>query len=356
MKKARNLISRLALAGYIGGIFGCLAFSAYVIFLWQPPARTASLLSASVASTPTWSSELSASPSAGPTADRSLCSGRLAALLDQVKNYPLSHNRLFGQMYNLAFYRVDGNALSQPILYSVPDDLKKYQQDLAFQSRIWHFVASVIPPDERAQVSYFYVYTDGLGGSLGSISQGNDPDVWSLNLDIVDSADFPSLATTVVHELGHLLSLNDSQVPVDQALLDHPNDGQVYAREAAACPTYFTRQGCSLPDSYLNRFFQSFWPAVYDEWKAIDAETDEQARDRELSRFYDEQPGQFVSRYAVTRPAEDLAESWLFFILAPRPAGKGLAEQKIAFFYAYPELVSLRTEMLDHLCQYVDQP
>jgi hypothetical protein len=52
----------------------------------------------------------------------------------------------------------------------------------------------------------------------------------------------------------------------------------------------------------------------------------------------------------VTNPEEDIAESWSFFILSPKPAGNTIAEQKILFFYNYSELVQLRNEILNNLC------
>jgi hypothetical protein len=57
-----------------------------------------------------------------------------------------------------------------------------------------------------------------------------------------------------------------------------------------------------------------------------------------------------VSDYSVTHPAEDIAESFAFFVLSPQPAGESIAEQKIRFFYEYPELIDLRAEILQNLC------
>jgi hypothetical protein len=69
-----------------------------------------------------------------------------------------------------------------------------------------------------------------------------------------------------------------------------------------------------------------------------------------LYDFYSIHADQFLTSYAATSPEEDVAESWAFFILAPRPEPTSIANQKILFFYDYPELVTLRQELRNRLC------
>jgi hypothetical protein len=59
---------------------------------------------------------------------------------------------------------------------------------------------------------------------------------------------------------------------------------------------------------------------------------------------------QFVTDYAPTSPVEDIAESWTFFVLSPKPELNSIANEKILFFYEYPELVELRTQILKQIC------
>jgi hypothetical protein len=150
--------------------------------------------------------------------------------------------------------------------------------------------------------------------------------------------------------------LNDSQVATDFEVFNNPDDQQIYDREAAACSTYFMFEGCSKPDSYINIFFDRFWPDVYAEWQAINTETDQDVLDQKLDNFYQEYADQFVSGYAATSPEEDIAESFMYFIFTPKPSGVSVAEQKILFFYDYPELTDLRQRILAHLCIYGDRP
>ena len=82
----------------------------------------------------------------------------------------------------------------------------------------------------------------------------------------------------------------------------------------------------------------------------IDLEEDEDTRNALLEDFYEVHQDQFLSDYAATSPAEDIAEAWAFFVLSPKPELNSIANEKILFFYEYPELVELRTQILKQLC------
>ncbi len=258
--------------------------------------------------------------------------------------------------YTLVTYAVNGDTITAPVYDSVPDALRDYQQDNVAQEKIWDFITTVIPADQRTMVTGFVLYTDGASESLGAVEQTDDPHAWMFEMDLIDGGNFPDLATTAIHEFAHLLTLNDSQVTTDFPVFENPDSQQIYDRESAACPNYFTFEGCSNADSYLNTFFDRFWPGIYVEWQAIDAETDQALLDRQLSHFYQKYAGQFVSEYAATSPSEDIAETFMYFIFTPKPSGAAISDLKTLFFYEYPELVALRERILENLCTYVDKP
>jgi hypothetical protein len=133
-----------------------------------------------------------------------------------------------------------------------------------------------------------------------------------------------------LHESGHLLTLNDSQV----LLIDPSEKSGV---------TYYTAEGQTLPGSYLNLFVKKFWTeSMLAESKKISLITDQEKKDEAVSGFYGRYPGQFVTEYAATEPEEDIAETWSCFILNPKPSGKNVSEKKILFFYDFPELTAMR--------------
>jgi len=299
------------------------------------------------------------SPSIEPTPSVGIaptCEKSLARVLRESETTFPSGQKLETD-FTLVTYSISGDTLTDPVYVKpIPPKLEAYQQDTAGQQKLWQFVTNIIPSDQRTQITRFVIFTDGVSNSLGAVEQTDNPHNWMLEMDIEDAANFPDLSTTLIHEFGHLLSLNDSQVPTDYQVFNNPDDQKIYDQEAATCPTYFMFEGCSRSDSYINQFFQHFWPKIYPEWQTINAETDQDTLDQKLDSFYQEYADQFVSSYAVTSPEEDFAESFMYFVFTPRPYDAGIAEHKILFFYDYPEMVILRGRILAKLCTYVEKP
>ncbi len=254
----------------------------------------------------------------------------------------------------LALYDVRADQIGAPKFTSnIPADLASYQQNITAQKMVWDYFAGIIPADRRKEVANFIISSDGKGGMLASVQQDvNDPQKWALNVDIVDAGKPRNLTFTLIHEFGHLLTLNDSQVAVDTKVLSNPQDQQIHAQAASSCPQYFTTNGCSQPDSYINQFFNKFWPKLYPEWSKVNAKRDQNGYFTLIGNFYQHHPTQFVSPYAATSPEEDIAESWAHFILTPKPADDSIAHKKVLFFYDFPELVQLRDQIAYGLCNY----
>lgn len=251
----------------------------------------------------------------------------------------------------LVTYSVTGEQISDPAFISIPVDLKDEQDDLVTQQKVWQYFAALIPEQNRGMIAEYAILTDGKDNILAAVAQtSQDPTRWVLQVDIADAGDYANLTFTIIHEFGHLLTLNADQVPPNENIFSHPNNDEIHAREAALCPNYFPGEGCSKPDSYINQFYQRFWSGVYNEWSAIDQTQDETAYYEQMSEFYRKYQDQFVSSYATTNPAEDVAESWAYFVLAPKPQGDSISDQKVLFFYEHPELVELRAQILNRLC------
>lgn len=251
----------------------------------------------------------------------------------------------------LVTYSVNGDTLSRPFFDSVPDNLKDEQEDRATHEEIWNYFTRLIPQEERDFLDGFSIVTDGSGNVLAAVGQTtNDPEQWILEVDIADSTDDYVLTFTLLHEFGHLLTLNTEQVPPSISIFNNPDDDNIYQSEMAACSQYFPGEGCSNPDSYINQFFDRFWLDLYAEWQEIDSEDDEDTYYNLLDDFYETYKDQFLTDYAPTSPEEDIAESWAFFILSPKPELNSIANEKILFFYEYPELVELRGRILNQLC------
>jgi len=252
----------------------------------------------------------------------------------------------------LVTYKVLGNQISDPAYYEdVSTDLTPYQEDQASHQEIWNYFITLIPSDERSSLTEYSIVTDGDGNVLASVAQTlYDPALWGLEVDIRDSDDKLNLTYTLIHEYAHLLTLGPDQVTPSQAVFNNPDDDDIYYDEVDACANYFPGEGCSRADSYINAYFNQFWADIYEEWQDINLIEDDNDYYDALDDFYYNYEDRFVTDYAATNPEEDIAEAFSFFVLSPRPKGDTIAEEKILFFYDYPELVQLRDEITRGIC------
>jgi hypothetical protein len=259
------------------------------------------------------------------------------------------------ESHYLATYSVEGDAIADPTYDPVPSELKDEQKDFALQNAGWKLFTDLIPPQNRQMVAQYNTFTDGYSNTLAAVDQiKNDPSQWILEIDVADLEDKDSLIFTMIHEYAHILTLNASQVTPDQEIVDDPLNLSLQESKAVACQNYFTGTGCSYKGSYIDDFYNRFWVDINDEWKEVDA-LQYEAEDLTLYydalyNFYETHQDQFVDDYATTHPTEDIAESFAYFVFSPRPTGNSVEEQKIAFFYEYPELVELRADILGNLC------
>ena len=248
-------------------------------------------------------------------------------------------------------YTLKDDKLSTREEFFVPDDFDKELDNRLAHEWIWDYFAAIIPASERGFVTEFSAISDGNSHILGAVSQTFDsPTKWALRIDILDASDHYALTYTLMHEFGHLLTLKPAQVRADELIFYHPDNDEYHERAVSACPRYFTGEGCSTSDSYINEFFNRYWTGLYDEWQAIDKTEKDAAYYGALHDFYKNYQDQFLTDYAATSPQEDIAEAWAFFVLAPRPEPTSIADEKLLFFYEYPELVKLRQEILTRLC------
>jgi hypothetical protein len=256
----------------------------------------------------------------------------------------------------LVTYTISGDEINDPVYEDVSSDLQNQQDDTATQQDIWNYFTALIPANQRRILVEYSVMTDGEDNLLAAVLQTHDdPALWNLEVDIADANDTYNLTYTLIHEFGHLLTLNPDQVPPSTAVFNNPDDENIYLKEVSACPDYFPGEGCAKPNSYINAFYNQFWPDIHGELQDINLEEDDDVYYQRLDDFYIKYQDQFVNDYAATNPEEDIAEAWSFFVLGSKPNGVTIAEEKVLFFYDYPELVQLREQILSNLCASLPQ-
>ncbi len=232
-----------------------------------------------------------------------------------------------GEEGELTLYKVLGNSEIDKIKdFNVSGNLEAYQQDYAKHLKMWEFIKKLIPENERMRIAEFMVFYGGdeLAGYVAPVNEG-DLSKWRFGLAIelannIEEIDFENFFTYVaVHELGHIVTLKETQV-----------DANVRESE---CGTYFPGEGCARQNSYINKLYELGWTDIYNGEDGNE-------------NLYDQYKDRFLTDYAATNPAEDIAEVFAYFVTkADRPSGNSIADQKINLLYEYPELVELRQEM-----------
>ncbi|PIV90001.1 hypothetical protein COW46_03845 [Candidatus Gracilibacteria bacterium CG17_big_fil_post_rev_8_21_14_2_50_48_13] len=217
--------------------------------------------------------------------------------------------------------------------YTVEDDRLSPTAAAAHEA-MWQLFANLIPLDQRKDIVAYHVFTDGPDNLLASVSLSDlMPTKWVLSVDETDGVDASgnvqtaALTETLLHEFAHVFTLRIGQLRYD----------------APTCATYDTGEGCALPEAYIWKFYQKFWTTIAKDHPTKGASNVAAPSEEEVTPFYDMYADQFVTPYAATTPAEDIAETFTFFVLRPEPMGTSVVDQKINFFWQYPELVQLRT-------------
>lgn len=278
------------------------------------------------------------------------CLDRIKVVLETQPFASITDSEDDSKVINLAKYKVEGDAISPLSKLSVPKEYLTYQEDTEAHYRIWNYFVAILPADQRRWINEYLVFTDGKSDIQAWVRRSpSNPDKWSIGADMLDSRNPISLTETLIHEFGHLLTLNTDQLDAD-GKYDY-----VERQGVGACPQYSTRDGCTNSDSYLNQFYVKFWKRIYPEWyeklyqggRGLDWEL--------VSGFYRRYPDQFNTTYSAASPEEDMAETFATFVLNPRPDDRPIAAQKVLFYYDYPELVELRQSIIQGICAYVQE-
>ncbi len=343
----------------------CAAAGAAAYFLLAPASSVESSVEVPPVVTPAPSLvPLPSTPLPSPT-ELAACPAAMQAVVDAAEaqsneTAPLGVGDSLGDSAHpdseiLAEYPVNGDLLGEPHYPPVASEQQDLQHDQAAQTEAWGYFTGMIPAEQRSMVSEFVIFTDGPGNILASVQQSNDAaDQWTVEVDAADLTDRQALMFTLVHEFAHLLTLNPAQVPPDLQIYDQPDNRSLYEYKSESCPTYFPGEGCSAADSYINQFYERFWTYIREEWQPVDDlsnSDDIEGYYEALYAFYEAHQDQFVDDYAATNPSEDIAESFSYFVFGPRPQADRISNEKILFFYEFPELVQLRAQILQGFCE-----
>jgi hypothetical protein len=185
--------------------------------------------------------------------------------------------------------------------------------DSDLNQSIWKQIAELSPDSlSDKYIEEYQVFDNPSDNTLAFVDDEDGNGKWrvAVNLYGYKTSTARENKATFVHELFHIVSLNSSQVV--------PNKDD--------CDNFKLEEGCSNSNSYVNLFKNTFWNGV-------------------SKQEFEE--GKFVTEYASTNEVEDLAESFSFFVLGKdsNELGDTESDQKLKFFYQFPELIKLRSDM-----------
>lgn len=215
-------------------------------------------------------------------------------------------------------------------VYAVLDDGSLEPSASGLAAEVWDTFTRVAGAETTAAImTQFRVGDAPDSDTLAYVYQDDDPQYWVLAANLATSDDPTQLIATLVHEYAHILTLG-----VDELDL-----------EAASCELQLD-EGCA-DGSILGAFEQEFWSGYTDA-------PDPANTDGDLAyEFYLAHEDDFVSDYAATNVVEDIAESFMTWVIEDDPSGTSVIAQKMAFFERYPQLVAerdrIRAEFADEL-------
>ena len=191
---------------------------------------------------------------------------------------------------------------------------------------VWDYLCSILPLEARQKIAEFNLFTDGTSNILAYTAPVeengvNDNTRFAISIDYYDvydengaKRDWSKLTYTILHEYGHVLLEDETQVDLTRG--DSTHD-----------PATF------IEGSFRKGFYDAFWSDLGDTGVGD----------------YDANPTHYVSRYGANYFHEDIADTFAVFVLGGQPQGDTVAEEKLRFFWADPDMVSLRAAIRQNL-------
>ena len=230
----------------------------------------------------------------------------------------------------ITLYNINGNNLTKIKDYKVTGTDLELQKDLQKHQEIWALVKKIIPLSHRNRINEFVLYNGEKGESAGFVVQSSeDLSTWKMGIaiDYAYEGGFNAngeLAYTIIHEFGHVLTLDKTQVDSNTS--------------ENTCSAFYTGEGCARKASFINQSYNKFWKDIWAEFNAAGEDQTKQ------EAFYTKYSSRFVTNYASTNPGEDSAEVFAVFVTSQNsPSGNTIADQKVKLMYTYTELVNLRS-------------
>jgi len=234
-----------------------------------------------------------------------------------------------GDEGDITLYDIQGTNLVKVKDFEVTGTSLELQKDVVKHQEVWQLLKKIIPESYISKISDFMIFAGQESGTAGYVfPTSQDLSTWRMGIaiDFAYEGGFNAngeLAYTLIHEFGHILTLDNTQV-----------DASIFEND---CKNYFVGEGCAKEAAYINKLQRQFWADIWGEFQSAQEDFDK------MDAFYSKHQDRFVTNYASTNPGEDIAEVFATFVTRNGGAnGNSIAEQKIKLMYDHSELIQLR--------------
>ncbi len=223
-----------------------------------------------------------------------------------------------GVTYKAGYFKAVYNVVDYKLVPILGTDIEN-----SVWTSAWDFLVEVVPNDEVLSYIKMFGVPANSGTANMPVANYKNPRLDEFRFTMGERAaklDKWYYASTVLHEYGHLVSMNENV-----CTRGHVPGNKYYFNVHKATAT----KGKILYN-FLERFYTDrMWDIVSDY--------------KTPNTLYDDNPSHFVSKYASTTPLEDFAETFSKYICTdlPKPA-RTVADKKILFLESHPEMRALR--------------
>ncbi|MEM7091398.1 MAG: hypothetical protein AAF567_00235 [Actinomycetota bacterium] len=216
--------------------------------------------------------------------------------------------------FNLAYQVVDG-VLGAPC-FGDRDETVEWA---------WNVLSDFVPQGQRRDLAVFggFSTTEGEDNVTLAFVQPLDDEAtdFLMAVNIAETRNDENEAKlTMAHELTHVFTA----LPTEIDRFTQPED----------CETFDNGEGCYLPDSIMNQWFDRFWQ---------DVESDPNDQGEAAARC--SLDAGFFGEYAASNPEEDFAEAFSAYVMGVEAVTPG-QQSRLDFIDAYPGLREFRDRAL----------
>ncbi len=213
--------------------------------------------------------------------------------------------------------------------HPVTSEYLSWQEDTAKHEEIIEQFKKIVPEKYFDRIGEFTLYIGNTGegdDTLGQVSYTlGDRETFDFQIAIDNAYVNPfnselGLNYTIAHEFGHVLTLNETQASTTEFT-------------ESACNNYFY-DSCFFSDSYMNVFYQNYWVPILTAYNQTSS----------YKVYYANHSDEFVSQYAAIHPTEDIAETFMMYVLnSVNYTNSTMADQKVQSLGAYSDFQEVKT-------------